>query len=124
GIQAANARALQANNRSAPRLLRPAAGECAVQASCVPASAEKPAVGGRLLWTDAARYLCLDRGTRGPWEVSFSGCLGDRDIIIGRGRLCSERMWLRLEGIAGRVHALCNADGEEWLTVGHVEFTV
>lgn len=31
-------------------------------------------------------------------------------------------MWLRLERIGRRVSALCSSDGEEWLTVGHVEF--
>jgi hypothetical protein len=45
-------------------------------------------------------------------------------MIIGRGRMAAERVFLRLERIGGRVNALCRAGGEAWFTVGGVEFAV
>jgi predicted ATPase/DNA-binding SARP family transcriptional activator len=122
-IRAANGRDLWDVNRSAPRFLRPASGYFAIQVTCRPVSQE-PAIGGLLLWKDDQNYLRLDRGVCGPLEVSFQGCINDRDAILGRGRLLAERVVLRLERIGSRVNALCSADGERWFTVGHVEFPV
>lgn len=34
----------------------------------------------------------------------------------------SERVYLRLERLGRQVNALCSADGDEWFTVGYVEF--
>jgi tetratricopeptide (TPR) repeat protein len=121
-IQAANGRDLWAINLSAPRLLQPVAGDFAVQTVCDPASEEKPCIGGLLLWRDKENYLRLDRGTRGKDEISFQGCLQNEDMILGRGRLTAERIFLRLERLDGHVNALCSADGEAWFTVGRVEF--
>jgi hypothetical protein len=137
-IHAANGRDLWNVNLSAPRLLRSVSGDFAVQTVCVPVSVaptscrqtsrqdacatEKPAIGGLLLWKDKENFLRLDRGTRGKHEISFMGCLANKDVVIGRGRLPSERVHLRLERIGSRVNALCSADGREWFTVGHAEF--
>jgi hypothetical protein len=123
-IQAANGRDLWHINRSAPRLLQPISGGFAAQTVCVPASTEKPGIGGMLLWKDQENFLRLDRGTRGQKEISFQGCLGDKDVVLGRGRLLSERTFLRIERLGARVNALCSADGRSWFTVGHVEFPV
>jgi adenylate cyclase len=123
-IHAANGRDLWGLNVSAPRLLRAVCGDFAVQAVCHPASVEKPAIGGLLLWKDRRNFLRLDRGTRGRDEISFQACLGNKDVILGRGHLPAERVLLRLERLASRVNALCSADGREWFTVGHVEFPV
>jgi regulation of enolase protein 1 (concanavalin A-like superfamily) len=61
----------------------------------------------------------------GEHEIFFGGCLGNRDVVIGRGCLESAvRVYLRLERVGERVDALCSADGERWFTVGHVEFPV
>ncbi len=109
-----------------------------MQTVCIPVSEEKPAIGGLLIWKDRENYLRLDRGTTGEHDVFFGGCLENQDVIIGRGRLestnadlRSERVsgpsgqvFLRLERIGERVNALCSADGENWFTVGHVEFPV
>jgi tetratricopeptide (TPR) repeat protein len=123
-IRAANGRDLDFVNLSAPRLTRTLAGAFAIQSICLPASEEKPAIGGLLLWKDRQNYLRLDRGTRGPHEISFQGCLANQDLIIGRGRLPAERVFLRLERLGSRVNALCSADGQHWFTVGHTEFPV
>jgi hypothetical protein len=123
-IHAANGRDLWDVNLTAPRLLRPALGMRAARTTCVPAEREKPAMGGLLLWNDAQNFLRLDRGVMGREEISFLGCLGNQEVIIGRGRLPGERISLRLERIGERMNALCSADGEEWFTVGHVEFPV
>jgi regulation of enolase protein 1 (concanavalin A-like superfamily) len=45
-------------------------------------------------------------------------------LLIGRGRLRSERVFLRLERVGDRVSAFCSADGKNWFTVGHVEFPI
>jgi tetratricopeptide (TPR) repeat protein len=124
-LQAANGRGLWHVNLSAPRLLRPApSGDLAVQAVCRPVSAEQPAIGGLLLWKDRENYLVLERGLVGPAEICFRGCLGNKDVLIGRGRLPAERLSLRLERRGGRVRALCSADGASWLSAGSVEFPV
>jgi tetratricopeptide (TPR) repeat protein len=126
-IHAANGRDLWRINLSAPRLLRPAPEEgiWTVETVCVPVSEEAPAIGGLLLWRDKRNYLRLDRGTRGAHEISFAGCLGNRDVIFGRGCLtpgASDEIILRLEQVRGRVKALCSADGVEWFSVGEVAF--
>jgi hypothetical protein len=119
-IHAANGRDLWHVNLSAPRLLRPASGEFGVETICRPASAAKPAIGGLLLWKDRENYLRLEWGTRGPHELLFRGCLADRGRIIGRGRLPSDRVWLRLERVGKRAKALCSADGQTWFALGQV----
>jgi len=133
-IHAANGRDLWEINLSAPRILREVSGDFAVQTVCVPVSEERPAIGGGLLWKSKENFLRLDKGTRGEQEISFMGCLRNKDVAIGRGRLGSvraglkpaptSRVFLRMERIGGRVNALCSADGEEWFTVGHAEFPV
>ncbi|MCH7719743.1 MAG: hypothetical protein IH988_01965 [Planctomycetes bacterium] len=85
---------------------------------------DRPSIGGILLWKDKQNYLRLDKGTRGKHEINFAGCINNEDIIIGRGRLVSEKAYLRLERVGNRVFALCSADGEEWFTAGNVEFVV
>ena len=50
--------------------------------------------------------------------------MGKQNLIFRRGRLSSERVFLRLERRGSRVNALCSADGESWFTVGHAEFPV
>ena len=44
--------------------------------------------------------------------------------MIGRGRLCAERLFLRLERLGPQVRAFCSADGQNWFTVGHAEFPI
>jgi hypothetical protein len=134
-IHAANGRGLWFVNWSAPRILRSLSpvlsaaegGDWVAQTACVPATKEKPALGGLLLWKDRRNYLRLDRGVTGEHEILFMGCLGNRDILIGRGRLesanqrvsgSSGQVFLRLERVGDRVNALCSADGENWFTVG------
>jgi regulation of enolase protein 1 (concanavalin A-like superfamily) len=125
-IQAANGRDLWMVNLSAPRLLRPASGDWAIQTTCLPVSNEKPAIGGLLLWKDKRNYLRLARGKSGRYEIAFMGCLENKEVI-GRGCLsfgAAGRVWLRLERIGGQVSALCSADGERWFGVGQVAFPV
>jgi hypothetical protein len=121
-LHAANGRDLWERNLSAPRLLRPMSGPCAIQTVCTPVAAERPAIGGLLLWKDPGNFLRLDRGSGGEHEISFHGCLESQPVVIGRGRLPSERIVLRLEQHADRVHALCSADAQGWFTVGHAAF--
>jgi regulation of enolase protein 1 (concanavalin A-like superfamily) len=123
-IRAANGRDLWYLNLSAPRILRAASGDSAVQTVCLPASEKKPAIGGILLWKDDRNFLRLDRGTRGRYEVSFTGCFDNKDIIIGRGRLPSERIFLRMERIGHHINGLCSADGAKWFSVGGMDFPV
>jgi predicted ATPase/DNA-binding SARP family transcriptional activator len=126
-IHAALGRGLWFFNTSAPRVLRPVAPDWAAQTACVPATGKELAIGGLVLWKDKKNYLRLDRGATGEHGVLFTGCLGNQDILIGRGRLESDasgRVFFRLERDGDRVNAFCSADGENWFTVGHVEFPV
>lgn len=123
-IQAANGRNLFYCNVSAPRLVRSTSGDFAIQAICLPLSTEQPTQGGILLWHDKQNYLRLERGAFGQHEITFAGCIDNNDVIIGRGRLPAEGVFLRLERIGARVNALCSADGAQWFTVGHVDFPV
>ena len=86
-------------------------------------AADRPAVGGLLLWRDEQNYLCLSRGESHRYKIIYRGCLENQDILIGRGRLeGADRIFLRLEWVGDRVAAYCSADGEDWSTVGHVAF--
>ena len=106
-IHAANGRDLWHVNRSAPRCLVTLPGghaSLAIQTICGPARDDRPSMGGLLLWIDGANYVRLDLGAGGPNEVRLTGCLDNRDMIIGRGRLPVEgnkalpqRVTLRLE---------------------------
>lgn len=132
-IHAVNGRDLFIINWSAPRWLRSAPRECAVQTVCARVSSEKPALGGILLWKDPQNFLRLDWGARGRDEVSLFGRLQNRDlrvglqnsdVMIGRGRLSAERVHLRLERRRRDVNALCSADGRDWFTVGRAALAI
>jgi tetratricopeptide (TPR) repeat protein len=125
-IRAANGRDLWYVNWSAPRLLRQVSGDFGVQAVCVSARADRPAIGGLLLWGDEKSYLRLDRGVAGSHEIAFTGCVNNQDVIVGRGRLgrSSDRIVLRLERVGVEVRAFCRGEGGFWYTVGHVAFPV
>jgi tetratricopeptide (TPR) repeat protein len=122
-IHAPNCRDLWANNLSAPRLVRPATGDFAVQVTCRAAMPDRPAIGGLLLWQDKANYLRLTWGQHGPDQVTFAGALDNRNLVIGRGCLPNAgRVMLRLERRRDQVRALCSADGRQWHSVGQTAF--
>jgi hypothetical protein len=132
-IRAACGRDFWHPNRSAPRLLRPVSGDFAIQAICRPVSAAAPAMGGLLLWRNEQHYVRLDWGTKGLHQLTLGGCLpgkqfpalvrwGRKGVILGRGRLPGERIFMRLERRGGWVRALCSAEGRRWFTLGQVEF--
>ncbi|HEY3283983.1 MAG TPA: tetratricopeptide repeat protein, partial [Armatimonadota bacterium] len=118
-MQAPNGRDLWRINLSAPRLLLSVRGSFALEVTCTPSEAGTPSIGGLLLWWDRGNYLRLDRGTRGPTEISLSGCVRNEDVLWGRGMLPdSEAVTLRLERVGDRVWALCRAGDGEWHTLG------
>jgi len=117
-IRAANGRALWHLNTGAPRLVRRLAGSFAVQAACGPALTDRPVLGGLALWQDDGNFLTLELGSLGSCELTFRGCLEGKDSVFGRGRLASERVFLRLERSHDRVRALCSPDGRSWFSVG------
>jgi tetratricopeptide (TPR) repeat protein/regulation of enolase protein 1 (concanavalin A-like superfamily) len=125
-IHAANGRDMWHVNWSAPRLLRQISGGFSVETTCGPAVDDRPAIGGLLLWRDERNYLHLDRGAYGEREITLTGCVGNEDVVIGRGwlREASGQIYLRLERLGDVVYAYCSADGERWFTVGHVTFPV
>ena len=128
-IHAANGRALWQTNQTAPRLVHPTSGDVIAQTACEPVLPveEQPAIGGLVLWKDGDNFLRLDRGRFSLEDILFSGNLGGQPDVIGRGRLPldeTQRVFLRLERIGNRVHALCSADGSQWFTVRHIDFPV
>jgi adenylate cyclase len=133
-IHAANGRDLWRANRTAPRVLRPMAGDFAIQTVCNPVSSQKPAMGGLLLWKDERNFLRLESGSLGKYDLSFTRCIEEEHVPVGRGRWrtdampfaveSTERVFLRLERLGYRVIALCSPDGESWFTVGETEFPI
>ena len=121
-IYTPNVRDLWWNFLTAPRLLHSIEGDFAIQTVCLPLRDDRPAIGGVLIWLDKRNYLRLDRGTRGPGEVSLQGCIDNEDVVFGRGSLLGERVWLRLEHAGDTVRGLCSADGDVWYSVGKVDF--
>ena len=133
-ISAANGRQLWHLNLSAPRLLRTLPEDTAnptIQVTCEPALDDRPARGGLLLWQDEDHYLWLEVGRFGKWDVAFGGCLENRDLVIGRGRLpegrepgwaMGEPVTLRLAVTGDRVEASCSLDEETWFSVGYATF--
>jgi DNA-binding SARP family transcriptional activator len=96
-LYATNGRDLWQLNRSSPRLLRSVAGDFALECTLTAAHADRPAMGGLLLWQDEENYLRLHWGGRRPDEIGFDGCLGNRDLGFGRGKLPGATVVLRLE---------------------------
>ena len=126
-IHAANGRNLlgyryDVGNLSAPRVLYPVTGDFAAAAACSSAARDKPAIGAVVIWKDEGNYLYVERGEWGRCELSLRGSVAGNSIVAGRGRLVSERVFLRLERVGTRVSALCSKDGIEWFTVGNTEF--
>jgi hypothetical protein len=130
-IFAANGRDLWYINQSAPRLIRVISPEFremgAAETVCVPIDANKPAIGGLVLWKDQQNYLLFDRGYCGEHEINFRGHLGGQDFFIGRGILPvkdSGKVYLRLEWVKGTVKAICSVDGEIWFYTGNETFPI
>ena len=143
-IRAANGRDLWLLNRSSPRLLRSISGDFVAQTSCRPTSppsqieaepdpAQKPAIGGLLLWKDAHNFLRLTRGGRGKWDIALDGCLNSEDIMLGCGllpgpnspqALPDEWVFLRLQRTGAQVQGLCSSDGQHWFSLGQVTFPI
>jgi predicted ATPase/class 3 adenylate cyclase len=131
-MHAANERGLWRINLGAPRVLRPASGDLAIQTEC--SGLGGLACGGLLIWKDRESYLRLDVGTGGACEVFIAGCIENQDAVLGRGRLRVSReadqpegphtVHLRLERTGEIVRALCSMDGETWFSVGETGFAV
>ena len=63
---------------------------------------------------------------RGEREIALEACINNKSACIGRGHLTpyTQKVFLRLERIGNSINALCSADGDEWLSVGHADFPV
>jgi hypothetical protein len=124
-IAAPVGRGLRGSNFGAPRILRPARGRFAVQAVCLAADGHhRLAAGGLIAWMSPRDYLRLDVGSLSPRSVAFTGCVDNRDLVVGRGKLPAGQVWLRLERAGAEVGALCSPDGVRWQSVGEVSFPV
>ena len=123
-IRAANLGEIWRINVSSPRLMRFVSGNFAAQTICRPAMVDRPAIGGLVLWKDRKNFLTLVKGKMGRNEITFHGCRGAEDVIVGRGRLVAETLHLRLERENNLVRALCSPDGATWYTLGHTEFCI
>ena len=121
-IRASNNCHLFGINWNAPRILRPIAEGFAAETVCRPCGDDRPCIGGVVIWKDESNYLYVVRGEFGRYDIAFMGSVNGRAALIGRGRLVSERVVLRLESDAGQVKALCSSDGKRWFTVGITEF--
>jgi predicted ATPase/class 3 adenylate cyclase len=123
-VHAANGRDLWRSNQSAPRLVRPVDGDFAAQATAMPGLSDRPSMGGILIWKNDLNYIYLARGLSGEHDLCFMGSTEGQEVILGRGRLASDRILLRFEKVDNTVCALCSVDGTEWYLVGKTEFSV
>jgi hypothetical protein len=122
-VYAANGRALWDVNLSAPRLIRRIESEeFAVQVATAPAVEATPSIGGILLWTDSGNFARLERGALGEHDVMLVVRRNGRDAPVGRGRVSADRILLRIERCGSEIRALCSENGEEWYSVGRVDF--
>lgn len=134
-IGAANGRDLWHLNLSAPRLLRPAQGDFAIQALLAPPGSETGVAqsGGLLLWLNEDNFLRLALGLRGPLDLAFEGCLQGQNLQAGRGLLPEpanpgQALLLRLERRGEQVQALCAWQPREsaaplrWYSAGRATF--
>lgn len=118
-------------NLGAPRLQRAAHGDWQAQTVCGPVKGagmgQEPVIGGMVLWQNDENYMRLDRGAGGEREVSFLGCIENRDVVVGRGWLpdwlgSDGDVFLRIRYVDGIAEALCSVDGEMWFAVGWTAF--
>ncbi len=98
---------------TAPRLVTAVDGDFAIQTTTRRAELPGLPIGGLCLWFDANSFLTLTRGEFGAHEVALwedpailSG------LLLGRGRLRSDSIILRLERRGTQVRRLCSEDGE------------
>lgn len=124
-IQATNERNLHHVNRSAPRLLREYTiqGDFTLQAICQPASRNKPAIGGLLIWLSDKYWFALEIGGRGKHEIALRGFMNNNDFVFGRGQLSARKTHLRLERRGNWLSAFCSADGKNWFYAGGCELS-
>jgi DNA-binding SARP family transcriptional activator len=123
-LRSTHGRDLIGISQTAPRLLRTVSGWSHLETVCVPASPPFRANGGLLVWKDERNFLRLERGTKTSCDLSFECSVAGEHHLIGRGRLPSERVFLRLEHDGERVHALTSADGSAWFLVGECDFPI
>jgi len=122
-ISAANWRDFDGLNVSAPRFMREIAGDFASEICVLPASDDKPMMGGLLVWQDKDNFLRFDIGSLGPDEVRLYGYINGEQQIVGRGLLHRQTLqttYLRLERSGDEFSAYCSEDGERWFTCGMV----
>jgi len=118
-ICAANGRDLGHLNLSAPRLMQETASNLAVEVCILPASDDKPQIGGLLVWKDRDNFLRFEKGTIGQKGVAFGGYVNGEWQLAGHGLIPHDgETHLRLERLGDQFSAYCSADGEDWLTCG------
>ena len=124
-IHVANGRGLWDINLSAPRLTRQVEhADFAVQVVVGCTDRETLSIGGILLWWDAANAARLERGSFGRHDIAFIARQNRRDVAIGRGRLETERTFLRVEKRGTVTQAFCSSDGGEWYLIGATDFAM
>lgn len=98
-----------------------------------PKPVDAPAIGGLLLWRDAAHFLTLTWGNQGQRDIVFGGMIANQTIVIGRGllpegvteqkrRADGSSVHLRLVRSGEHIAGECSPDGTTWFTVGSVAF--
>ncbi len=124
-IEASNERNLHHINRSAPRLVRQESvrGDFVLQTLCQPASKQKPAIGGLLVWLSEKYWFVLERGGRGEHEIVLRGFMNHHDYVFGRGKIEARKIHLRLERRGNWLSAFCSKDGKNWFYVGGCELS-
>ena len=126
-IHAANGRGMGNMNLSAPRLMREVSGDFACEFSMLPASDERPQIGGLLVWKNMSMFVRFDRGRDGKRHIWLRACVERKKsgegysigYIVAGSRLlprdAADLVYMRLERIGSDFSFYCSSDGKNWL---------
>lgn len=101
-----------------PRFVRETGENVAIQVTISGLGKTQNTCGGILLMKDVEDHLWLANGLFGREDVSFGGIRNSVPVLLGRGRIKSDRKYLRIEKTGAVVKALCSTDGENWIGLG------
>jgi beta-xylosidase-like protein len=113
-------------NLNAPRMLREARGEFALEARMEGDWEERAeSVSGLLIWKDVLNYVRLNKhsmNTRHNADIALEARVRGEFRVYGRGGSRGKAYTLRLERAGEWVVGWCKAEGETWFRCGAVAF--
>ena len=101
-------------NLDAPRLLRFACGNFALETKVAPSPERILQAGGMVVWKDKENFIRFERGTWGYDTIILQKCEGGLFQHLGDWFFRGNPIYLRLERRGEKFKALYGVDGENW----------